>query len=175
MGSDLKDKALQLREELDRGEFKEETANSLLLALESELNPRSEMEKALADDVGVFEFEHVGIRCFVSRQSPRTHWCGYVVIEEGHPWTLQDYPRADVHGGVTWNREVRADNAQGNVPPVDAWLVGFDAAHWGDFHPAFGEGAGGTWRDRAYITAECRKLAEAAVAARTSEGPSAEG
>lgn len=113
---------------------------------------------AEADQVGQFEFEHAGLRCFVRRFDKKSNWCGYVLLPPGHPWRKEEYPSARVHGGVTWNRD-----SPGHLEGVDGWLVGFDTMHWGDFNPNVC--GSGTWRDKAYVTEECRSLAEQAAEA----------
>jgi hypothetical protein len=114
---------------------------------------------AKADPVGQFEFEHAGYRCFVIRRNSMAIWCGYVLLPDDHPWTKQEDVSADVHGGVTWNR-----NAPKHLDDVQGWLVGFDTAHYGDFNPSMllRDNSGSVWRDKAYVEAECRRLAEQA-------------
>jgi hypothetical protein len=128
--------------------------------------PKSQRELAEADDVGQFEFEHAGFRCFVRRFDKASNWCGYVLLPEGHPWRDAELVWASVHGGVTWNKE-----SPGHLEGVDGWLVGFDCKHIGDFNPGLSDNHNGygTWRDRKYVEAECRRLAEQAAEAPNSK------
>lgn len=119
----------------------------------------AEVKAAFADDVGQFEFEHAGLRCFVRRFDKMSNWCGYVLLPPGHPWREEEHPNASVHGGVTWNRD-----RKGHLDNVDGWLCGFDTKHWGD-HLADDTVYRGPWRNRAYVEAECRSLAEQAAEA----------
>lgn len=123
--------------------------------------PKTRRELAEADDVGQFEFEHAGLRCFVRRFDKGSCWCGYVLLPEGHTWREAEVVWANVHGGVTWNRE-----SPGHLEGVEGWLVGFDCKHMGDFNPGLDHDYNsGTWCDRKYVERECRRLAEQAAEA----------
>ena len=129
--------------------------------------------------------EDTGFLCLVVR-GPVGALCGYVSVPEGHPWhgigysepldgTDKNYDDpdwwrkptpekvTDVHGGLTYSGEgVRG-------APEGHWWFGFDCAHAGDFAPAMHnllswersmmEPNGDTYRDLAYVKAECTKLA----------------
>lgn len=98
------------------------------------------------------------------RRGPGLHLCGYISIPPGHPWHGKGYDdiRADVHGGLTYaspaEESVAKDSAQ-----CGWWVVGFDCAHSGDLVPLYG--IDGTYRDIAYVRAECESLARQAKAA----------
>jgi hypothetical protein len=103
--------------------------------------------------------------------------CGYVRVPPGHPWHGKDYDDVrtadgewpDIHGGLTF---AEADTDCGKGGEDNAWWVGFDCAHGGDapdpelpgYHAGMGLGYG-TIRTTAYVEAECRKLADQAMAA----------
>lgn len=99
------------------------------------------------------------------------HWCGYIRVPEGHPWSRAagfNDPAVcgvNVHGGVTF------------VGRVDgAVQIGFDCAHWMDIVPVtegyltephtnglWGGGAGYKkgrcfYRTLGYVQGECRRL-----------------
>lgn len=105
-------------------------------------------------------------------------WCGYVGVPPGHPWHGQPYDDVDagVHGGLTY-----AEACQGSVchvpkpgEPDDVWWLGFDCGHYQDAVPAMiamgyrSLGLDGTYRDQAYVTAETKRLADQAMAARSN-------
>lgn len=49
--------------------------------------------------------------------------CGYVAVEEGHPWHGKEYDdiNADVHGGLTF---------AGTMPGDERYWFGFDCGHY---------------------------------------------
>lgn len=51
------------------------------------------------------------------------HYCGYVILPEGHGKNYYDSNEIEVHGGVTH---------QGSIPGFEGIMVGFDMAHYGD-------------------------------------------
>lgn len=100
-------------------------------------------------------FEHRGIECRIRRMSWSGHLCGYARLPDAHPWVAYslDYPPARVHGGITYGPRV-LDGEEG------IW-IGFDCAHSGDLTPkAPLRDQHGTYRDLAYVRAECESLAE---------------
>jgi hypothetical protein len=106
--------------------------------------------------------------------------CGYVKVEEGHPWHGKGYDDVDAeaHGGLTF--------ARGDVPcdadgPDTGWWLGFDCGHSGDAQDpdlpsehsmgrySMGRyGLDGVVRDQEYVEAQCRSLCEQAKAAKES-------
>lgn len=121
------------------------------------------------------EFEHVGLPCILHRVGSHSgHWCGYVAVPPGHRLHGKGYDDAyslvddlNIHGGLTY-----ASPCQGSIchvpkpgEPDNVWWFGFDCAHLGDISPARAdEGApwdiGATYKTRAYVEAETRRLAE---------------
>lgn len=92
-----------------------------------------------------------GLWCAVN-EGPFGALNGYVRLPEGHPWIGQDYREleVDVHGGLTFAGE-HFD---------EGWWIGFDCAHAGDLIPAFHYNMkGSVFRDAAYVSAECERLA----------------
>lgn len=103
-----------------------------------------------------------GLLCIVTR-GPIGSLCGYVGVEPGHPWYLEDFVTRgylDCHGGVTysgWDEKY-----------PDVWFIGFDCGHAGDFTPGIDSGKGvgylpqrGTvYRGWAYVKSEVLRLAE---------------
>ena len=94
-------------------------------------------------------------------------WCGYVAVPPGHPshGKRDGEVDCDVHGGLTY-----ANACQGSVchvaapgEPDDVWWLGFDCSHCWDVSPGhnqFGSYQGSSYRDVAYVRAECERLAQ---------------
>lgn len=105
-----------------------------------------------------------GLRACI-KQNGIGYLCGYVEV----PNNPSADPSFDVHGGITWNGLL--EDEQGNLLSDNIWY-GFDCAHaydapdpeWVKLNPRrnyFNEG--GTFRDEAYVAAECEKLASQIV------------
>ena len=85
------------------------------------------------DEPDRIEWEYDGVRCVIAR-APMGALCGYVLVQEGHPWYGQSRSHSDVfcdvsaHGGITWTRGGEGDGA--GAGGTDAfWYVGFDCGH----------------------------------------------
>jgi hypothetical protein len=130
-----------------------------------------------------------GFPCLIVR-GPVGAWCGYVGVPADHPAVTKerDDLEVSVHGGLTFGPEpcMHADEAKGvcHKPepgePDNVHWYGFDCAHAGDWCPTSyaygsrnpdymqlcGPGAPTGWgtavayRDVAYVTQECERLAE---------------
>jgi hypothetical protein len=100
-------------------------------------------------------------------------------VPEGHPWfgNEGDDEGPMVHGGITFTSFCQPgpeDRVICHIPgPGEAdhvWWLGFDTSHCGDFQPAYSRSKiipgllGDTYRDRAYVAAECAVLAAQAKA-----------
>lgn len=94
--------------------------------------------------------------------------CGYVGLPPGHSLHGLGYGEidedVDVHGGLTYAAPCQEDGTICHVPepgrPADVWWFGFDCAHAGDIVPDFRfTFHGDTYRDIAYVRAECAALA----------------
>lgn len=98
----------------------------------------------------------------------------------GEDWCYEHSPdgAVRVHGGLTFASSCSEERVEGicHVPqpgrPHDVWWFGFDCAHAGDLTPASAKHglriyADDTYRDVAYVKAECASLAQqlAAVSA----------
>lgn len=79
-----------------------------------------------------------GFRCIVrlieTEEGMPRHYCGYVVIPDGHPvygkwhdWKYLDYHGIAVHGGITFQGKPNWSDWTEKV-----WAIGFDCAHAGD-------------------------------------------
>jgi hypothetical protein len=120
-----------------------------------------------------------GLPCLIKRNGAGS-LCGYVGVPDGHPWFGTDGDDLDgggphVHGGITYTGLCQPGPEAASICHVPAagesdrvWWLGFDAAHSGDFCPAYearvreviaGPGGSETYRDRAYIEAQCAHLA----------------
>lgn len=122
------------------------------------------------------EFSHAGFRCIATRHPRSGNFCGYVVLEKGHPWYGVGYNDvdADVHGGLT-----AAGTGYGGTDD-STYSIGFDCGHGCDFSPGH-EGlmrtimesrgetyvshAWGNYKDLQYVIKELMSLAEQAKAA----------
>lgn len=103
-----------------------------------------------------------GLRCLILKHDTLGHLCGYVAVPPEHPFHGISYDEAhdrvsggvDVHGGLTFEGRSRLADS-------DQWFFGFDCAHLGDAIPGIDgfEDDGAVYRDEAYVTAECEKLA----------------
>lgn len=131
--------------------------------------------------------EATGLPCLIVR-GPVGVLCGYVGVPEGHIAFGMDYDKADgefdlsVHGGLTFANmcAATADETHGicHKPapgePDHIWWFGFDCAHCDDLAPKPRRFASvnyrlivephQTYRDLAYVEAECRKLAAQLIA-----------
>jgi len=123
-----------------------------------------------------------GLPCLIVRN----HYgalCGYVGVPKEHPWYGKDYEDVNeliedeeddyVHGGLTFSN-ICGEKICHEVEPGeddDIWWLGFDCAHVFDRIPGMGreyESTGDcTYRDVAYVTAECEKLAAIAIESST--------
>lgn len=111
-----------------------------------------------------------GLPCLIVRNAACGHLCGYVAVPPGHPMhgrgTDDERLDLDVHGGITYAAACRGDVCHVPAPgePDDVWWIGFDAAHAGDAIPLTDRlcpklMAVSTYRDVAYMRAECEGLA----------------
>lgn len=118
------------------------------------------------------EFTHKGLKCVVVAIEDRGHRCGYVGVDNSHPYYGKDYTDVDniyVHGGLTYSTSKENSNY-----PIESnlWWFGYDCAHWGDakdlsmaINPAILEvermyPETGIVRTLAFCMNECRDLAE---------------
>lgn len=138
-----------------------------------------------------FTDETTGLPCLVKR-GPVGSLCGYVGVAEGHPWFGMGYDDVrtaegeypEVHGGLTFAdfchegpEESTICHVPGPGEPDRVWWLGFDCAHAWDLSPGMRAELTGlgtprhdldeTYRDVAYVKAECARLAEQARAAET--------
>lgn len=117
-----------------------------------------------------------GLPCLIVR-GPSGALCGYVGVDEQHPWHGLDYNDSgvwvQVHGGLTYS-EFCAENTEHGIchktepgDPDPVWWLGFDCAHLGDltpgYHPLVGclpDFPGDTYKDVSYVKEQCQKLAQ---------------
>jgi hypothetical protein len=126
-----------------------------------------------------------GYLCLAVRHDVLGHWCGLVAVPSGHPahGPGNANVEVDVHGGLTYNgpgNDVYQHALQPPPGPLGVWWLGFDCAHAFDLVPGehcstspelreiiqlvllerqrqFGAL---TYRDRDFVTKECRSLAK---------------
>lgn len=127
------------------------------------------------------EWRYHGVPCLMVRNVEMGNWCGYAAVPPGHPWHGKDMnalEAVDAHGGLTY-----ANKCGGHICHLpepgesdDVWWLGFDFAHWQDVMPftlkmrgAFSldvaADADVTYKDVAYVRAECERLADQVLAA----------
>lgn len=132
-----------------------------------------------------------GLDCLIVRNLSLT-LCGYVGVPVGHPWYGLDYDdvEAEVHGGLTYaglcEDHICHDAATEPVANVEVWWLGFDCGHLFDLIPAMqeirkamanrfaileGMPLPETYRNMAYVEAECRSLAAQARQAMVRNEP----
>lgn len=113
-----------------------------------------------------------GLGCLV-RRGPLGAWCGYVAVNDTHPWYEVDHTipagLVGVHGGLTYSGPCRPEVGICHTPaPGDTdrvWWFGFDCAHFGDIVPRLLVAADGLdfaharYRTVDYARAECTCLA----------------
>lgn len=128
--------------------------------------------------------ETTGLPCLIVRNGVGA-LCGYVGVHEGHPAFGVDYedidgtwnddysdrtapivPGVEVHGGLTFSGLCQTRDPEHGVchvvepgQPDKVWWLGFDCAHCGDLTPVLSAHGGDTYKDVAYVTAECERLA----------------
>jgi hypothetical protein len=121
-----------------------------------------------------------GLDCLIIRNElgRKGALCGYVGVPKGHPWHGKDHDDidADVHGGLTFaaacGGKICHDEKIETVANADVWWLGFDCAHAGDFVPGLAQlkqlldplagprfFKNTTYKNFAYVEAECRSLA----------------
>jgi len=124
--------------------------------------------------------EMTGLPCLIVRNRMGV-LCGYVGIAEDHPMFGKDYDdvdsRVDVHGGLSFSGMCQPgaeDHGICHVPgdgePDQVWWFGFDCAHYQDLIPSDAArsfernvriyGYNRTYRNVAYVMAECASLAK---------------
>lgn len=86
-------------------------------------------------------FEYQGFKCLVLRIDTGGHLCGYVALPHYHPLYGifvhdSNYPDFDVHGGLTYGKYCRREDA---IYPMEDgkpyFWIGFDCDHSGDLRP----------------------------------------
>ena len=118
------------------------------------------------DKVNVIRGKHVVVKDWVTKAGIRavillindgSHHCGYVALPDklSHMnFTGYNgdgpYKGISVHGGVTWQDQLKLMNNQNTI--------GFDCAHAGD-KTAFSNYPGDKWRDEAYCIKQCESMA----------------
>lgn len=140
---------------------------------------QSEPDKAQWKD------EATGLPCLIVR-NPGGALCGYVGVDESHPWhgksysDLPDYG-PDVHGGLTFSRACADTQDESkhicHLPdpgePQHVWWFGFDCAHCDDVSPGYDSkyrsfrDSESRYRDVAYVKGQIASLARQVAAAAT--------
>ncbi len=123
--------------------------------------------------------ESTGIVCLAKRNYRYGNWCGYVGVQEGHPWHGKDYDdiNVNVHGGLTFAESCQEGPPETTIchipspgEPEHLWWLGFDCAHAWDRSPRdevyardrgdpFTAFHGETYKALGYVRAECARLA----------------
>lgn len=108
-------------------------------------------------------FECLGYTCLALR-NPMGAWCGYISVPKWHIYFENDKLCEDnisVHGGVTYCEA--AHETQWEFVGADAFLIGFDCAHYMDQVPTMNKlvlSIDGTYRTLGYVKEQCLRMAE---------------
>lgn len=72
-----------------------------------------------------------------------THPCCYVFLPKGHKYYGKNYDDIDIvcHGGLTYSNDDLLFNPLEN----DKWVIGWDYAHYNDYHGSFSTRCGRVW------------------------------
>ncbi len=128
--------------------------------------------------------EVTGLPCLAKRNPLAGNWCGYVGVEQGHPFFevwYGDGPEDEVavHGGLTFSAACQEGPEATTICHVPepgesdhVWWLGFDCGHAFDFAPGLGHQLASQreeYRSLDYVRGECASLAGqlAAVGAAT--------
>ena len=89
----------------------------------------------------IFDGVYKGVNYYI-REGYEKRLCGYIKVEEGHPWYGVEYDEVEVecHGGPTWS-----DFIDGRT----GWWLGFDTNHHEDWDNP---------KDFSYVENECKKM-----------------
>ena len=117
------------------------------------------------EEPDLVKFEHVGLRCVVSRHPAMLHLCGYVELPQGHKdhgtSPFKDMTCYDVHGGITFGPGPLKEDPSRTY-------IGFDCAHLYDFVPGTARISGFytqenelcQYRNLYYVIQQTKELAE---------------
>ena len=122
------------------------------------------------------EFEHLGFPCLIRRVQHIGSLCGYVAVPPGHPWHGQSQDDIEddieIHGGLSYASKSREEWCHKDKPELnDYWWLGFDCAHAWDILPVILSisprlaDSQSKYRNIAYVTKQCEKLAKQALSA----------
>ncbi len=133
-----------------------------------------------------FADEATGLPCLIRRNPRHGSLCGYVGVSEGHPWAgthFSDLDVVNVHDGLSYSgfcQEGPEAETICHVPapaePDRVWWLGFSCGGTWDVRPAADardrergqpllHDPGDSYKDIAYVKAECARLAAQAAAA----------
>lgn len=86
------------------------------------------------------EFRSNRFDCLIVRNPKLFSLCGYVGLDEFHPFYGKMYSEIDdnidVHGGLTFASKCYGVICHSSEPKDDKWWFGFDCAHFGDLTPS---------------------------------------
>lgn len=114
--------------------------------------------------------ETTGLPCLIVR-GPSGALCGYVAVENGHPYyeiDCADWQQPHdlrIHGGVSYSDKCQENGRICHLPepgkPDDVWWIGFDCAHSGDVSPAYDKQhwSDSYYKSIGYVKSECESLA----------------
>lgn len=121
-----------------------------------------------------------GLPCLAVRNYQMGNWCGYVGVDENHPWyevdDRDDRLDVSVHGGLTFSGFCAENDKEHGIchrpdpgEPDHVWWFGFDCCHAFDLAPGlvatiktYGHRGfpGDVYRDLSYVKSECADLAK---------------
>lgn len=147
------------------------------------------IEPVWEDEPDYLEGSYGDVPWFIQRQPILKHLCGYIVVNEHHPWygQLFIYDGNDiiVHGGITYtddklpgSGEVKERANTTSTKFAGGWFIGFDCSHAWDYVPGldsllhgdmhFYDNLDVEYRTIEYVRAQCELLAQQAIATLSS-------
>jgi hypothetical protein len=113
--------------------------------------------------------------CLIVRQPNHGALCGYVGVNQSHPYFELDYltdeiESLQIHGGITFTDFCQEDNKEFGICHIPqpgqsdkVWWIGFDCCHAGDICPGYAwvmrTRDWQTYKDFDYLKAEVKSLA----------------
>lgn len=110
-------------------------------------------------EIHYLQFQHASFDCYIRRIPGTWAWCGYVAIDEDHPYyhleiNSRSLSNIEIHGGVT---HAGKSGVYGEL----SWYIGFDTCHPCDIIPlVYIPSKVGYYKNQNWVTNETKRLAE---------------
>jgi hypothetical protein len=118
-------------------------------------------EQEWLSEPNILAWIYKGYDCLIVRDEEFGNLCGYVGLKSDHPWWGKDTDDdeiydIDVHGQIAWASQI---NPIPRNAYNDIWWLGFHGAAGRDYRPYYKNNwPDGTYRNMAFMKAECEKL-----------------